>query len=304
MELKWLEDFVELARTGSFSRAADERNITQPAFSRRIRALENWLGATLVDRSSYPVTMTDMGRQFLPSAEEIIRSATGVRDDFRLLNRTSGPAIRIVTLHTLASTVLPDAVAALLQREPGARVSISASIQGVEEHFDALVSGTADILITYGHLGIIEKSVEEGALEWKTLRYEQFVPVATPARIEEWGERPLTRGRSGLPFLAYANYSFSEKLVMPVARRFSRQLRIVYEDSLAESLKAMALRGMGIAWLPQSLIRSDLEARRLAPIEDDNLNVGYEIRAYKAQRNRNATAAVMWDLLGPLSGPR
>lgn len=304
MELKWLEDFVELARTGSFSRAADERNITQPAFSRRIRALENWLGATLVDRSSYPVTLTDMGRQFLPSAEEIIKSAVGVRDDFRLLNRSSGPAIRILTLHTLASTILPDAVTALLKREPGARVSISASIQGVEEHFDALVGGTADILITYGHLGIIEKSVSDGAMEWMTLRHEQFVLVATPDRVEEWGERPLTRGRSGLPFLAYANYSFSEKLVMPVARRFSRQLRIVYEDSLAESLKAMALRGMGLAWLPQSLIRDDLEKKRLVAIEGDNFNVGYEIRAYKAQRNKNATATLMWDLLAASSGQR
>lgn len=304
MELKWLEDFVELAQTGSFSRAADERNITQPAFSRRIRALENWLGATLVDRSSYPVTLTDMGRQFLPSAEEIIRSATGVRNDFRLLNRSSGPAIRIVTLHTLASTVLPDAVSALLAREPGARVSISASIQGIEEHFDALTGGTADILITYGHLGIIEKAVSEGSMEWLTLRHEQFILVATPDRAEEWGERPLTKGRSGLPFLSYSNYSFSEKLVMPVARRYARQLRIVYEDSLAESLRAMALRGLGLAWLPKSLVRDDLDKKRLVVLEDESLRIGYEIRAYKAQRNKNATAALAWEVLKSLSVQR
>lgn len=304
MELKWLEDFVELTRTGSFSRAAEERNITQPAFSRRIRALEDWLGATLVDRSSYPVTLTDMGRQFLPSAEEIIRSAIGVRDDFRLLNRSRGPAIRIVTLHTLALTVVPDAVAALLKQEPRARVSISASIQGVEEHFDALMSGTADILITYGHLGIVEKAVSDGAMEWLTLRHEQFVLVATCERAEEWGPRPLTRERSSLPFLAYSSYSFSEKLVMPVARRFSRQLRIVYEDGLAETLRAMALRGAGMAWLPHSIIREDLEAGRLVILEDENLRIGYEIRAYKAERNKNTIAAVMWDQLKNPSGTR
>ena len=51
MESKWLEDFVSLAETGSFSRSAALRHVTQPAFSRRIRSLEAWLGADLIDRS-------------------------------------------------------------------------------------------------------------------------------------------------------------------------------------------------------------------------------------------------------------
>ncbi len=55
METKWLEDFVSLAETRSFSRSAQLRHVTQPAFSRRIQALEAWAGIDLVDRSSYPV---------------------------------------------------------------------------------------------------------------------------------------------------------------------------------------------------------------------------------------------------------
>ena len=54
METKWLEDFVSLAETRSFSRSAHLRHVTQPAFSRRIQALEAWAGIDLVDRSSYP----------------------------------------------------------------------------------------------------------------------------------------------------------------------------------------------------------------------------------------------------------
>ena len=50
MNLSWLEDFLVLSASGNFSRAADERHMTQPAFSRRIRALEEWLGADLFDR--------------------------------------------------------------------------------------------------------------------------------------------------------------------------------------------------------------------------------------------------------------
>jgi hypothetical protein len=52
MDIMWLEDFIKLADEGNFSRAAEARNLTQPAFSRRIRALEEWVGATLVDRDT------------------------------------------------------------------------------------------------------------------------------------------------------------------------------------------------------------------------------------------------------------
>ena len=58
MEIKWLEDFVSLANTRSFSRSAVERRVTQSAFSRRIQQLEQWLGVPLVDRSTYPTTLT------------------------------------------------------------------------------------------------------------------------------------------------------------------------------------------------------------------------------------------------------
>ncbi len=67
MELKWLEDFVCLANIGSFWKASEQRHVSQPAFSRRIRALEDWLGVTLIDRSSYPVTLTRTGGSSCPT---------------------------------------------------------------------------------------------------------------------------------------------------------------------------------------------------------------------------------------------
>ena len=59
MNLSWLDDFLTLAAIGNFSRAADERHMTQPAFSRRIMALEEWLGVDLFDRSSKPSRLTE-----------------------------------------------------------------------------------------------------------------------------------------------------------------------------------------------------------------------------------------------------
>ena len=72
METKWLEDFVSLAETRSFSRSAQLRHVTQPAFSRRIQSLENWLGTDLVDRTSYPTRLTPAGTVFYEQALEML----------------------------------------------------------------------------------------------------------------------------------------------------------------------------------------------------------------------------------------
>ena len=72
MDQKLLEDFLSLYRHKSFSHAAQERNVTQPAFSRRIRALEEWLGVVLFDRTALPIRLTAQGEQFLPVARDIV----------------------------------------------------------------------------------------------------------------------------------------------------------------------------------------------------------------------------------------
>ena len=79
METKWLEDFVSLAETRSFSRSAQLRHVTQPAFSRRIQALEAWAGTDLVDRSSYPTSLTPAGETLYPQALEMLQALQTTR---------------------------------------------------------------------------------------------------------------------------------------------------------------------------------------------------------------------------------
>lgn len=83
MESKWLEDFVSLAETGSFSRSASSRHVTQPAFSRRIRSLEAWLGADLIDRTSYPTRMPPAGALFYGQAVDAFLPQSAVAAEVR-----------------------------------------------------------------------------------------------------------------------------------------------------------------------------------------------------------------------------
>lgn len=73
MNTKWMEDFLCLADTRSFSRSARVRHASQPAFSRRIQSLERWLGTTLVDRSSTPLALTSAGHLFRDQASGIVQ---------------------------------------------------------------------------------------------------------------------------------------------------------------------------------------------------------------------------------------
>ena len=79
MDTKWLEDFVSLAETRSFSRSAQLRHVTQSAFSRRIQSLEAWAGFKLVDRSAYPTRLTLAGATFYVQAQEILLSLQSSR---------------------------------------------------------------------------------------------------------------------------------------------------------------------------------------------------------------------------------
>ncbi|HXO95917.1 MAG TPA: LysR family transcriptional regulator, partial [Chthoniobacterales bacterium] len=81
LEFIWLEDFLALMDCGNFSRAAELRHVTQPAFSRRIRALEHWVGVDLFERDTHPVTLTEAGHRFRLVAEEILRRLREGREE-------------------------------------------------------------------------------------------------------------------------------------------------------------------------------------------------------------------------------
>lgn len=83
MDINWIEDFLCLADTRSFSRSASQRHSSQPAFSRRIQSLESWLGAELVDRSSSPPCLTAAGKAFRGIAADIVQQAHHARSMLR-----------------------------------------------------------------------------------------------------------------------------------------------------------------------------------------------------------------------------
>ena len=115
VETKWLEDFVSLAETRSFSRSAQLRHVTQPAFSRRIQALEAWTGIDLVDRSSYPTRLTAAGKTLHAQAIDMLQSLQTSRAMLRGHASNNQGIVEFALPHTLALTFFPSWIAGLQQ---------------------------------------------------------------------------------------------------------------------------------------------------------------------------------------------
>lgn len=288
MELKWLEDFLSLATTRSFSRSAEERNVTQPAFSRRIRALEIWLGRDLLDRSVYPVALTPEGKHFLETAEEVVGALNAARDSFR--GATSGGRVQtlsVTALHTIAQSVLPRWIS-VLQTELGPFTS-----KVLPDNFNtclhALTDGGYDFFMTFYHAEV-PINLSGQAYPYLTIGTDHLVPVATPALRDA-----LAQNGAALPLLQYSRGSFLgllAKIAHGQQKSVPTFLSHINENSMAEALRAMARQGLGMAWLPQSLIADDLALGRLVRLGD---SFEMEIRLYRNLERARGFLDRVWE---------
>src|SRR5574343_1222995 len=149
METKWLEDFVSLAETRNFTRSAQLRHVTQPAFSRRIQSLEAWAGVDLVDRSSYPTTRTPACPALYAQALELLQSLQNTRAMLRGHDAGGQDFIEFAILHTLAFTFFPAWLVGL--RQSFGQVKSRLIALNVHDAAMRLVEGGCDLLIAYHH---------------------------------------------------------------------------------------------------------------------------------------------------------
>src|SRR5690606_37499091 len=125
MQIKWLEDLIALAQTGSLTRAAEQRHVTHPAFGRRIRALEAWAGAPLLERRGTSVRLTAQGEKLLGFALQMVPAMAQARSEIG--GPDAGGRSATVTLstgRTLARTVAADWLLRIRRQRAGVRVVV------------------------------------------------------------------------------------------------------------------------------------------------------------------------------------
>ncbi|OCP00441.1 LysR substrate-binding domain-containing protein [Ensifer sp. LC499] len=295
MEIKWLEDFLALASTLNFSKAADERHVTQSAFSRRIRQLEAWLGATLVDRATYPSRLTEAGAIFVPVAQATLKQLHQSRRDLQEEEGSDARTIRLTALHTLSFTFFPGWMTRINAKVGPLFSRLRPDSGSMEENLNSLVDGECDFLLTYAHTQV-PHLLDPQAFEHRVLGQERILAVSA---ADETGAplHPLEDGAKPFPHLSYEKSSFFGQLLGDLIDPELPPGRKVHEGSMSVGLKAMAEAGWGVAWVPESLMTAELAkgslVRAAAPLWD----ISVEIRLYRARDNRRPIVGRVWQSL-------
>jgi LysR family transcriptional regulator, hypochlorite-specific transcription factor HypT len=290
---KWLEDFIALARERSFSKAALTRHVTQPQFSRRIRALELWLGADVVNRANVPLSLTDAGEQLLPIARNTVVALSDVQERVRSAQR-GGDWVVLATGRTLSRTWVPLWVQSL-RRVMGAQIKLRLITGSINDAVVALEQGHADFMLTYSHPRL-QLSLDSSAFDCVTVAQEELVAVSAPGQGGEAMYQLPGSVKSPVPVLRYAPGLALHLILQDALAREQRALYLhdVMESDFAESLHEQALNGQGLAWLPRSLARADLHSGRLVLADRHAAPTRFDVQLFHPRQSRNALAQAVW----------
>nr|WP_316640688.1 LysR family transcriptional regulator [uncultured Roseateles sp.] len=296
MNLIWLDDFLTLAASGNFSRAAEERHMTQPAFSRRVRALEEWLGVLLFDRSTQPATLTEAGEWFRTVAQQVQARVARIPDEARAVADASSSTLRIAATHALSFTFLPTWLRSLEARVTVGPIQL---VSDVMQQCEALLAqGRVQFLLCHAH-DQVPTRLDPNSYASTVVGQDELIPVCAPDKAG----RPRhalgglgSTGKARVPVLAYSAESGIGRLVRalrgPALEAINAQP--VMTAHLASVLKTMALDGRGLAWLPRSLIPDELASGRLVLAGDAPWAVEVEIRLYRQLLPVAPTAENFW----------
>ncbi|MBI3149353.1 MAG: LysR family transcriptional regulator [Betaproteobacteria bacterium] len=305
METKWLEDFLCLAELRSFSRAAAVRHVTQPAFSRRIRALETWLGAELIDRATYPTRLTPAGEVFHEQAGEILRTILDVRGAVQGGERPAEDGVQFAVPHTLSLTFFPKWLAEIEALTGGLATRLVAA--NVHDAVTALVEGNCDLVLCYHHAAQ-PVQLDRARYPMLVLGVERLQPYSRAGAQGEPRFRLPGSASRPVPFLAYSANAYLGRMVETVLRSAPRpaHLRRRYETDMAEALKAMVLEGHGVAWLPESAVQRETRRRQLVSAVDPSdlrsWSGEMEIRLYRDSERRRPVVDRIWGAVESLVG--
>lgn len=294
MDLNWIRDFECLARTLNFTRASAERNITQSAFSRRIKALENWVGLPLVNRATYPVQLTEAGLQFLPVARAAVSQLTEARQTLRDADRGDSRYFRISVLHTIAVNYLAIRIEELQRQVPDMRTRVVSD--SLSTCCELLVEGAVDVMLCYYH-HTVAPLIDEAAFTRKELRTDRLLPVAATKAVRANGWDLTGQVGPPIPYLAYERSSFLGMVVENTIARQTLNAETIYVDSLVETIKRRLVTGSGFAWMPETAIAAELASGVLVPIGDAPWRTTLTISALSNPAAFDPKARRLWELL-------
>lgn len=292
MDIGWLQDFLTLADVRNFTKAAEKRNSSQAAFSRRVQALETWLGVSLVDRSIFPIELTPEGERFREHASDVLGQILDARISISQGSVSRHDHISLAMPHALATSRFVGWWDSWSQ---GLSLTCNVLPGNVGDAVNAMISGAADILIYYHNpqqpIHLDAQRYEQVRIGWETLRpyaARELVETQSVSLPPVWANQPV-------PLLMYGAESYLARMVDLILEARSSKIRKVRNgmSDMSEVLRELAIAGHGIAWIPDSLIDAT-RAEKLCVVGDESWSMQLAIMAYRDRSRDKAAVHRLW----------
>lgn len=286
MELVWLEDFLALAEQGGFIKAAHARNVTQPAFSRRIRSMEQWVGVELFRRTAQGATLTPAGEHVLASVQDAAVRLYRIRDDAREVAGTAAKSLQFAATHSLSFTFFPRWIRQMGSGAPIQAVRLLSDSMAECERM--LAHGQVQFLLSHRHAQV-PPLLAPGQFTSTAVGIDALVPLM--GRDAGFGEHI-----ESLPYLAYTRESGLGRIVAHHLRGKAEYLHLQpsFSSHLAAVLTSMALENKGVAWLPNSLTEQERSDGRLVRALDESWDIPLEIHLSRPVAQLPPFAEAFW----------
>ena len=292
MELKWLEDLVALAEAGNLTLAAKIRNISQPAFSRRIRVIEEWLGAPVLLRDTKPARVSPAISRHIEEIKSMSRDLRRLKNDVQGWE-VSQKRLIIATQHTLSITYFPDFISTLQNISPKATIELRSGNR--DESFSMLMTGLASMLIAY-EADDFPLMIDQSLLEKKLLYKDTIIPVAAKSYAASLLSN--TQSQKNLSIIGYPESVFFGQIlnarIFPRLLQDNQILTTICEAALVPAVMQMAIAGVGVAWLPRSIVTKLDSSNLLVDLSHQLPNYEIDIIAARLKTHQSAFAELVW----------
>lgn len=294
MDVRWLEDFLALAELHNFTRAAEFRNVSQAAFSRRIQSLEQWLGTALIVKGSQPVRLTEAGRQFRESAQASVERLLEARASIRGQQFDAMNQVRLAMPNVLARSEFRGLLGLIGER---AKSSFSVIVGTTGEVTGRYLAGDADILLAHD-CPALPTSESLSAHERLVLRRDRFLPYASRTALTQGGFGFPGTAQAPFPLIAYAQRAYFAQLFEHVLERAPQPpaYKVTVQCDMSDVLKEVIRAGYGVGWLPQSAVDADA-ARDIAPVDEGQWALDLDICAFRPRRSAGPRVEAIWQTL-------
>lgn len=292
LDLALLQDFIELANDLNFSRAAERRNMTQPAFSRRIRGLEDAVGTPLVQRTSRSVSLTPAGSAFLPRAVALVRFVAEARREALEAAGEAAASLSLAATHALSYNFVPM----WLMRAAGpASIGTLNMVSDSKQQCDQLMlRGDVSFFVCH-HYPAASGDLPERQFRYHVIGEDRLVPLVAPTA----SGAPLWRvngGQGTVPYLAYGSRSGLSRILDAHWIAHGRpDLTPSMSSLLAATNLEMAKEGQGVTWLPLTLAEGDVAAGHLVRAGGTEFDVVVQVVLYRPRSRLSAHCEQFWE---------